>query len=298
MSNEVELENEFEVSIEDDSLIVDDVVAPLDTDDSDGLDGDIEEVRRKAKEKLSASKKAWQDERRDKEAALRIADEATNLAKSFQARSLGQQKQLVSGEQYLIAQSQEKARQEVAMAKRAYKEAYESGDSDALAEANELLSRATTNAMQVEQWKPTQQKSLQELENDVQVHNIHSTVSQPAPVMDEKAQKWSERNVWFGKEDSLGKKMTAYALAVHQTLLDDSVDPTSDTYYKLLDGEMRDRFPEGFSRGKPATVVASVQRSAVGKKITLTQTQVSLARRLGITNEQYARELLKTKEAA
>lgn len=305
-NQEVELPDDLEVEIVDDTPPEDQNRKPLPEkvakklEEDDDLDGDVEEVRRKAKEKLSIAKKAWHDERRAKEEAFRVADEATNLAKTFQSRSVAQQQQLVTGEEYLIAQMQSKVKQEVQMAKAAYKAAYESGDSDALAEAQEVLSRATNNAMQVEQWKPTQKNALQELQNEVQRQPQAAPQAQPQPVFDEKAQAWAAKNKWYG-EDAV---MTDVALRTHRGMIANGVDPQSDEYYDTLNTTLRKRFPEAFpvldksEENRPATVVASVQRSAKGKKITLTQTQVSLAKRLGLTNEQYARELIKTREQA
>jgi hypothetical protein len=304
---ETELQDDLEVELVDDTPPADQNRKPLPEsvakrldDDDDDLDGDVEEVRRKAKEKLSIAKKAWHDERRAKEEALRVADEAANLARGYQARSLTQQKQLVTGEAYLITQMQDKAKKEVEAAKRVYKEAYESGDSDALADAQELLSRATANAIQVEGWRPTQESALQQLEHEVKTQPQAAPVARTQPTFDERAEAWARQNSWYGED----AQMTDVALRVHKKLVADGVDPTSDEYYTTIDGTMRERFPEAFnaprSNGAPrtATVVASVQRSAKGKKITLTQTQASLAKRLGLTNEQYARELIKTREYA
>lgn len=300
-SSEIDVSDDLSVEVVDDTPEEDKGRKPLPEkvakrlEDDDDLDGDVEEVRRKAKEKLSIAKKAWHDERRAKEEAQRIADEAAALAKSYHARTLEQQQKLVTGETYLIAQMQDKVKKEVAMAKAAYKAAYESGDSDALAEAQEVLSRATANAMEVEKWKPTQQNALQ---NENPVVQQQPQRAQQAPSFDEKAQEWAAENTWFGRQDADGKKMTAYALAIHNTLVEDGVDPKSSKYYQAIDSEMRERFPEAFNDKRPPTVVASVQRSAKGKRVTLTQTQVALAKRLGLTNEQYARELIKTKEYA
>lgn len=304
--NEVEVPDELEVDVVDDTPAADQgrkplpekVAAKLEEVDDDDLDGDVEEVRRKAKEKISMAKKAWHDERRAKEEAIRVADEAAKLTKAYQNRSLNQQQQLVTGEQYLIAQMQDKVKKEVAIAKKAYREAYESGDSEALAEAQEVLSRATANAINVEQWKPTQQNALQEIQNEVQ-RQPQAAPPQTKQVLDERAAEWAGKNPWFGREDASGKKMTAYAIMTHQELIAEGVDPRSDDYYRKINREMRERFPEAFSEDpthSPATVVAPVQRSTKGKKVTLTQTQVSLAKRLGLTNEQYARELIKTRE--
>lgn len=303
-SQVVDLDDELEVSVVDDTPPADAgrkslppaVAAKLEAPDEDDLDGDVEEVRRKAKEKLSIAKKAWHDERREKEQAQRIADEATKLAQGYHARAAQQQTQLATGETYLIAQMQEKVKQEVTIAKAAYKAAYESADADALTEAQEKLSRATNNALQVEQWRPTQQTALQEVPPVIQRQS-----QAVQPTFDEKAQAWASKNNWYGADD----EMTKFALRVHAKLVNDGVDPKSEAYYATIDRSVHERFPEAFSAvstepgNRHATVVASVQRSAKGgKKVTLTQTQVSLARRLGLTNEQYARELIKTREQA
>lgn len=304
-SQEVEIPDDLEINIVDDAPPEDQNRKPLPAavakklEEDDDLDGDVDEVRRKAKEKLSIARKAWHDERRAKEEALRVANEAAELAKGYQTRALSQQKQLVTGEEYLISQMQGKVKQEVTMAKKAYKEAYESGDSDALAEAQEVLSRATANAMEVEKWRPTQQNALQQMENEVQIRP--QPVQQEAqPYFDEKAHAWANKNSWYGEDAA----MTEFAKRVHHRLVSNGADPTSDDYYEAIDRSVREKYPEAFSDAqgskskRPATVVASVQRSATGKKVTLTQTQVSLARRLGLTNEQYARELIKTREQA
>ena len=300
---EVELDDDLAVEIVDDMPKEDQNRKPLPAalartleDDEEELEGDVEEVRRKAAERIKLARKAWNDERRDKEEALRLADEATKVAKSYQQRVLSQQDQLQTGEGYLISQMQDKVKKEVSMAKAAYKAAYESGDSDALAEAQEVLNRATNNAMQVEQWKPTQKSALQLQEELVQIPTQAARQPESKPAFDSKAQAWASKNAWYGTDD----EMTSLALGVHQKLVKDGVDPTSDEYYARIDRRMREVYPDQFETQKPsATVVAAVQRTARGsRKITLTQTQASLAKRLGLTNEQYARELIKTREQA
>ena len=306
--NAVDVLDDLTVEIVDDAPVEDqgrknlpEPVAKKLEEDTDDLDGDVEEVRRKAKEKLSIAKKAWHDERRAKEEAFRVADEAAKLTRAYQQRSVAQQQQLVTGEEYLIVQMQDKVKKEVSIAKAAYKAAYESGDSDALAEAQEALNRATSNAIQVEQWRPTQKSALQQMQNEVQQPLQVPQVPQQQPVFDERAAAWAAKNTWYGEDQT----MTDVALRTHKGLIARNVDPQSDEYYAAIDRTIRDRFPEAFPKvngsaddQRPATVVASVQRSAKGKKITLTQTQVSLAKRLGLTNEQYARELIKTREYA
>lgn len=92
--------------------------------------------------------------------------------------------------------------------------------------------------------------------------------------------------------------MTSFALGVHKKLVDEGVSPNSDEYYERIDARMRTVFPDKFGNKKrqSSTVVAPVGRSPKGKRVVLTQTQVALAKRLGITPEAYARELVKQQE--
>ena len=126
---------------------------------------------------------------------------------------------------------------------------------------------------------------------------------QPVPRPDPKAEAWQERNQWFGQNRS----MTAYALGVHEELKDNGVEVGSDDYYRALDRTMRKRFPESFqttvvgeeeqkpqsSRPKSATVVAPAVRSTAPQKVRLKQSQVNLAKKLGLTPQQYVEAQLK-----
>ena len=128
---------------------------------------------------------------------------------------------------------------------------------------------------------------------------LHSQPEQDesAPPPDAKARAWKEKNDWFGSDD----EKTSFALGVHQKLVKSGVEPSSDEYYSKLNKRIAEVFPdkekvEDVYDQRTSTVVAPVQRSPKSRKVVLTQTQVSLARRLGITPEQYARELVKTQE--
>jgi len=109
---------------------------------------------------------------------------------------------------------------------------------------------------------------------------------QPEVQVDTKARAWQDANPWFGSN----KEMTGFALAVHDTLVGEGVDPSSDEYYERINGRVRQVFPDAFPTAKPKkSVVAPASRSTAPKKIVLTQSQVNIAKRLGLTNEQYAR---------
>ena len=184
------------------------------------------------------------------------------------------------------------------MAKKEYREAYDAGDSEKLVEAQEKLTSAKLKIDKAASYADTlnQRRALQEQENEVQIPQQ----TQAAPVRDSKAVAWQERNQWFGQDD----EMTSLALGLHEKLVKQNglAYATTDEYYKRIDETMRKRFPENFedvddekpqTRNRPSTVVASASRSTSSKKIRLNTTQQNIAKKLGLTNEQYARELLK-----
>jgi hypothetical protein len=178
---------------------------------------------------------------------------------------------------------------EVDTAKRLYKEAYESGDSERLVEAQEALTTAKIRADKVNNFRPT---PLQEQETPVQ---IAQQPARAAPV-DEKLLAWQDQNQWFGNN----KRMTAYALGLHEDLVGEGIPSGSDEYYRRINADIRERFSDQFGAeesvdAKPqrtkSNIVAPATRSTAPKKIVLTQTQVNLAKRLGVPLELYARKV-------
>jgi len=185
------------------------------------------------------------------------------------------------------------------IAKREYKEAYEAGDSEKLVDAQEKMTSARIKMDKANNAAENidNRKALQDRENEVQIQQ--QQVRKPV-VPDTKAATWQERNNWFGQDD----EMTSLALGLHEKLVKENgmAYATTDEYYKRIDETMRKRFPENFedvedekpqSRSKPSTVVAPASRSTSSKKIKLNTSQQSIAKKLGLTNEQYARELMK-----
>jgi hypothetical protein len=252
------------------------------------------------KDKFTQYKKAWHDERRAKEAALREQQEALTAAQKILDENKRLKEMLHSGEKELINTYQTSAELEVEKAKRAYKEAYDSGDSDALTEAQSEMMRAQLKLDRANNFKPT----VQMPENDVQIQ-----VKQPSQPtqMDDKVAEWVSRNPWYVDPDK--KSMSKYAVFVHEELEEKFGRGFvgTDEYFKRIDTEVQRRFPEEFGdieakndeEEKPqrtsrlSTVVAPARRSTSSKKIVLTKTQVALAKKFGLSPEQYARELNK-----
>jgi hypothetical protein len=287
------------IEIEDDTPPEDRNVEPLPDDMKQELESadEDEDYSQKVKKKFTQYKKAWHDERRAKEAAFREQQEALTMAQKILDENKRLKEVLHSGEKELISTYQSSAEMELAQATRSYKDAYDSGESDKLADAQQDMMRAQIKLDKAKNFKPT----VQFAENDVQIQ-----VRQPqaAQQMDSKVAEWVSRNSWY--VDPEKKSMSKYAVFIHEELEDKFGKGFvgTDEYFKRIDQEVQRRFPEEFTseqtndepkvqRTKPSTVVASARRSTGPKKIVLTKTQVALAKKFGLTPEQYAKEQLK-----
>jgi len=280
---QVEVEGEAEIEVVDDTPEADRGRKPMKEAPAEVTDDELEQYSEGVKKRIQHFSKGYHEERRAKEAALREREEALRLAQNLVDENRRLQGSLGQGQQALLEQAKRVLANEVENAKAKYKQAYEAGDSEALVSAQEELTAAKIKVERVNNFRPQPVAPMPEpvIQPVPQVVNA-------APPVDPKARAWQETNPWFGQN----KEMTALALAVHQDLVDQGVDTTSDEYYENIDSRLRKRFPEAFSSGKGAkksSVVAPATRSTAPRKIVLTQSQVQIAKRLGLTNEQYAR---------
>jgi hypothetical protein len=250
---------------------------------SEVTDEELAQYSDGVKKRIQHFSKGYHEERRAKEAAFREREEAVRLAQQLMEENKKLQSSQGQTQQVLLDQAKKVVQNEVEEAKRKYKEAYESGDADALVTAQEELTAAKIRADRVNNFKPA---PLQEEKPAVQP--APQPVQQEQVQVDPKASAWQEANPWFGTDD----EMTALALTVHRKLVESGVSPTSDEYYDRINNRMRQVFPDAFPSEKPvkkSSVVAPATRSTAPKKIVLTKSQVNIAKRLGLTNEQYAR---------
>jgi hypothetical protein len=285
-------EKDFELEIEDDTPEQDRNRQPLPKEMVQELEEDeLEDYSEKVKTRLKQMKKVWHDERREKESALREQQEAVNLAQNLVEENKKLKSRLTEGEKSLISTATSAAELEMEMAKRAYKEAYDSGDSDKIVDTQEKLNNASYRLQRLKGYRPP----LQEENNSVQ----NQPTQAAAPRLDQKTDSWRKQNTWFGQDE----EMTATALGLHQKLEKQygAQYIGTDEYWNTVNKTMQRRFPEYFGDEEPekpqrtaATVVASASRSTAPKKIVLKQSQLALARKLGLTPEQYAREYAKT----
>ena len=219
---------------------------------------------------------------------MREREELERYTQQLLSENKGLKESQTKNQTVLLDQAKRSAGSELEVAKREYKEAYEAGDSDAVIEAQEKLTAAKIKA---DRLSNIQIPALQEEETAVE--QVNTEQSAPVPV-DERANEWAKANTWFGSDDEI----TSYVLGLHNKLVKSCVDPQSDEYYETIDSRMHKVFPEYFGDveeeeppKRQANVVAPATRSTSPKKVVLTQTQVNLAKRLGISVEDYAKQV-------
>jgi hypothetical protein len=251
-------------------------------------DEELEEYSDKVKNRIKHFSKGYHDERRAKETALRERQELEKLTRQLVEENNNLKTTTTKNQTVMLDQAKKAAERELQQAKVAYKAAYESGEADAVVEANESI---TTAKIKVDRLNNFKLPTLQATETPIQTKETATT---PAPVVDAKATDWAKTNTWFGTDD----EMTSYVLGLHSKLVKSGVDPQSDEYYETIDSRMRTVFSENFEDAeeteKPrrqSNVVAPATRSTSPKKVRLTQTQVTLAKRLGVPLELYAKKV-------
>ena len=294
-------EFDFEIEEEDDTPVEDQGKDPLPDDIVEQLENDtLDDYSERVKQRMAQLKKVYHDERRAKESADREREEAIRFARSIADENKKLKNTLSSGEEDYLKIMKDAHEKELALAKRDYREAYEAGDTDKVIDAQSRMNEAQYKFSNAQNLKP-QYNTVQESTDSV---DFKQNVPQPkTPEPDAKAKAWQDDNPWFGKDT----EMTSLALGVHENLVRNGVNPTSDEYYRSINSTMQKRFPEKFgdnsleqvkpAQRKPSNVVAPATRSTAPKKVRLTKTQIALAKKFKLTPEQYARELIKSENA-
>jgi len=286
-----EIEGEPDIEVVDDTPPEDRGRKPMAEPPKEITDDELSKYDEGVQKRIKHFSKGYHEERRAKETAQREKEEAIRLAQTILAENNQLKGSVNQNQAALLEQAKRVVVSEVDDAKRLYKEAYESGDSDKLVEAQEALTNAKIRADKVNNFRHT---PLQVQETPVQTTPQQA---QPAPV-DNKLLAWQDENQWFGKN----RRMTSYALGLHEDLLEEGIPAGSDEYYRRINADVKERFPEELGTGgsvdaKPqrtkSNIVAPATRSTAPRKIVLTQTQVNLAKRLGVSLESYAREVAK-----
>jgi hypothetical protein len=258
-------------------------------------DDEIESYSERVQKRMKKLSFEAKEAERQRQALAREREELLRVSQTFHSENEKLRQQLQQNEGTLVAQAKARLEAQLAQAKASYKEAYELGDTEKMIEAQEKLTSLNNDMYRVNNYKPRPaQPAQQPAPQAVQQAQRHQ-----APKLDERQEKWLSDNDWYGKD----RQMTAFALGVHEELVYNGVDPNSDKYYTEINSAVRKRFSDKFEDDleevevapkKKANVVAPATRSSKNpQKVKLTQTQVALAKRLGLTPQQYAAQLLK-----
>ncbi len=303
ISNKEEVKSSPEPEIELD--IVDDIpkqpVKQAEKEDDEELSDYSDKVRKR----INKLKYEQHEAHRQREAAEQMREEAIKFAQQLAAKNQHYESLLQRGEGALVSQIKARASLSLDQAKSLYKEAYEAGDSQKIIDAQEKLLNAQTEVREAEKHERVlQNRRPQQAQQPVQ-QPVQQQVYQP-PQPSSKALEWTKGNPWFGPNGN--RAMTALAYGIHETLVrEQGVKPDTDEYYQKIDATMRQRFPDYFEKDEdvqvtsapaqrtPSTVVAPSNRNngSRPRKIQLTATQVALAKRIGLTPEQYAKQVIK-----
>lgn len=283
VEDKVEYEVEGEIEVVDDTPEADRDRKPMKEAPAEVTDDELSQYSEGVKKRIQHFSKGYHEERRAKEAALREREEAIRLAQNLVEENKRLQGSLGQGQQALLEQAKKVVANELEQAKAKLKAAHEAFDTDAIVEAQEALAAAKIKAERVNNFRPAVAKPEEPV--------VQPAPSAPPPVqVDPKALAWQEANPWFVTNN----RMRAVALEIDKELVENGVDPSSDNYYQRINNEMRKIFPDAFPSEKSAKksqVVTPATRSTAPKKIVLTQTQVQLAKRLGVSLEDYARSV-------
>jgi len=291
---DVEAQAEIDIEVVDETPVEDKrPKEQKDKTDYESVDQEIAGVGKRAKQRIDKLKYDFHQERRKKEQSAKLRDEAIGYAQRVKAENDRLNRLVSDGQQYLGKQAEERAAFATIAAQQKYKEAYEQGNTEEMVKAQEALTRATMDSASAEQFNA-------QIPEEPLPQQQYVPPQPQVPAPDEDAVAWQAKNQWFGSDP----EMTSFAYGIHEKLVrQENVDPKSEDYYTRIDKRMKEVFPDyfGMEKGQPPTttsqssVVAPATRnnSARPRKVQLTATQVSLAKRLGLTPKQYANQLIK-----
>ena len=252
---------------------------------------ELEEYSDGVKKRIAKLTKKMREAERQKEAALEYAKGVQAEHKTLQNKISSLEPSYVSAMEGRVVSGLQAAEAKLATAR-------EAGDIKAEIEAQKQIARLGVEEARVQSLK----KKAAEIKKPAQpTQTLEQAVAPQNAKYDPRAEEWAEKNPWFGKDNA----MTYTAFDLHKTLTEqEGMDPATDEYYAEIDKRMRIDFPHKFDKQevkvttKPTQQVASAKRSVnPGRKtVRLTPSQVTIAKKLGVPLEEYAKQLNITKE--
>ena len=251
----------------------------------DPSEDEIDQYSKSVQARIKKLVTARRQEERDKEEAIRLAEVLKKENDELRVRNTTLNKGY-------NAQYEGRVGSQLEQAKKAFKDAYDSGDSDAIVAAQQAIARITLDEERLRVIKAREEQAAATQQPQEQVQQPEQPAAQPDP----KAKAWADRNDWFGSD----RVMTVGAYAIHEDLAGEGYDLTSDDYYSELDKRLRVEFPQKFennaSNGGTARVASADSSASRSTKkgrraVKLTPSQVAIAKKLGVSLEDYAKHV-------
>lgn len=300
------VEDQLDIEIEDDTPVEDRGRKAMAEPPEDVTEDELQSYDEKVQKRIKKFTRGYHDERRAKEEALRERQAAEEFARQMYEENQTLQKQLHEGSKIFIEQGKSAAQIELESAEKAYRDAFEAGDTESLLQAQRRVTAATLKLDKAENLQPIAIKEKPEYSPPQRTNQ------------DKKLAGWMADNPWYGNDDEPEHTvMSATALGMHNALVKQFGQGYvgSDEYYDKINARMRASFPDYFgseedsepdeeparratttSRTKPSTVVAPATRSTSPKKVKLSASQVAIAKRLGVPLELYAKKVAEQME--
>jgi len=270
---------------------------------------EIAKVGKRAQDRIKKLKWEYHEERRAKEQAERMSDEAIRATQQLHTENQRLLELVKRSQSALTTQAEGRAGAAVAMAENMLRQANEMGDPEAISKAQQHLIEAKmiqsnpekVSSAVVNDWKNAVAQQQRQMQQQSAQYYQEAAQQDSIPEPDPKAIDWQQTNPWFGSD----YEMTSFAYGVHDKIVNEGIDPDTDEYYQLIDSRVREVFPSYFNEGEDAdvaqrqkakSVVAPAKRGSGGgapRTVKLTQTQVRIAKRLGLSPQQYAAQLVK-----
>jgi len=280
----VEEEN-IEVTLDDDQkkVEVQEETLQVETEKADGEE--LDNYSKGVQKRIKKLTEKYRYAERDKEEAARVAEVLKNENEQLKTK-------LSNLDQGYLSEYGTRLDSQLGTAKQSYRDAHDRGDVDAMFDAQQALSKIS---IEQERFRLAKQRQEQQVAQPVQqqVEVQQQPAAQPVAKPDPKAERWAEKNTWFGDDEI----MTQAAFVIDNNLRAEGFDGTEDEYYTQLDTRLRERFPndmsvkqnEGSSRVASASTSASRSNKQGRRTVKLSPSQVAMAKKLGVPLEEYAK---------
>jgi len=289
------------------------VEAESEAEDGELTDDELSRYGKKVQKRINKLKYDSHEERRKRDSAVAERDEAYRVAQQIAEKNREYESLIGRGEQALIGQIKERAALSVDQAKEQYRQAYEEGNTDNVVDAQQALNKATTELTEADRYAQSaanQQAQQQQQQEQAWAQQQQQQFPQPRQQQqqqqqpqqpDPETEEWAAGNPWFMASGH--EAMTSLAYGKHAELVNQGVKPNSPEYFRQIDETVRQAFPDydwqvgnsqqerASTASQPSMVVAPTTRNngAKPRTVKLSPSQRSLAKRLGLTDEQYAK---------